>query len=327
MSTHSVFISFKNTFDGKPTADAKIAEELYTQLTQCGIDTFYSNDTIKSLGASEYKQAINNALDNASVLILIGSRLDFIQEETSPWVYYEWEKFHSEYIYNRKQKVIVPYLSESISRKEKPFELRDIQTFTLEKNSIDDVLVFVINSLAAQKRKETKLVDNVVTQSKQQSHVISDEVKSTNKVADTEVLPTDKTAKRLKSAKIAAWVNIAIVSLTVLVDLILCLADESTLITFGLTILVFSTVICYPSVSVLIHYGRKLRLVPKALNVVLITLLCMPIMAIIMAFFHTDEAWFYVVLLIPILAPSVAFLGSIAYSAIVLRKKPSDIKS
>lgn len=332
MTKHSVFISFKNTFDGKPTADAEIAEKLYTQLTQCGIETFYSNDTIKSLGASEYKQAINNALDNASVLILIGSRLDFIQEETSPWVYYEWEKFHSEYIYNRKRKIIVPYLSQAISREQTPFELRDLETFKLEKNAVDDVVEFVVNFLVSRNIivKPAIYEKNEKSSVEQKNSFILDEVKPVQQVATNVTVYPDKTAKTLKRAKICCWVHIAMVSIYLLSIPVFFLSGMSGA-AFPIMFLGF---LCYPSCSLLLDYGRKLKILPKAVFASFIAVMCIPVFSVVMVILdafgvwvlNRDESFPIVLSIVMLFIPGVGIVSSFVYSVILLRKKRSSIK-
>lgn len=51
MGSYEVFLSFKNLDEyGKKTIDAKMAEELYTELTRQGINTFFSNASLEKMG-------------------------------------------------------------------------------------------------------------------------------------------------------------------------------------------------------------------------------------------------------------------------------------
>ena len=62
MGSYEVFLSFKNLDEyGKKTIDAKMAEELYTELTRQGINTFFSNASLEKMGVAQYKQAIDQA--------------------------------------------------------------------------------------------------------------------------------------------------------------------------------------------------------------------------------------------------------------------------
>ena len=115
MGKKTVFISYKNSDDGKPTEDSKIADALYARLCSIGVNTFYSNITLIETGSSLYKEAIEQALDEATVLILIGTRVDYIE---SRWVKYEWSCFHEDILAEAKPNgIIIPYLSRTIQRK------------------------------------------------------------------------------------------------------------------------------------------------------------------------------------------------------------------
>lgn len=307
MTKYSVFISFKNTFEGKPTVDAEIAKKLYDMLTQRGIATFYSNDTIKNLGASEYKQVINDALDSSSVLILIGSKLEYIKKDTAQWVHYEWGNFHSECMYSNGSKILVPYLSDTIARKDKPFELREIQTFTLENNSIDEVVEFVLNFLNPQQRQQKENASPV------------EQVTSVTKP------PLGKAEKFLKRAKIGNLVNLSILLFFIsacCISLLVLLAMPGTAFaTSSPSIIMLSIVACYPFACVLIHYSRKLKILPKAMFGVFITLMCLPIVGIVSMVATNLADWSAVLGLgTAIIAPIIGIILSAIYSIVVLRK-------
>lgn len=135
-----VFISFKNSdFSGNPTRDSKIAQALYEELTGRGVAAFFSNATLMSLGQSVYKRAIDEALEQAKVLIIVASTVEFL---TSEWVKYEWESFHSDILSGMKQNaMIVPYMG-NISRENTPRSLRDFQTFNIDHHDVAAVADF-----------------------------------------------------------------------------------------------------------------------------------------------------------------------------------------
>lgn len=145
MEKHTVFLSYKNSDNGRVTEDANIADALYESLCKAGIKTFYSNVTLVEKGSSLYKEAIEEALDDSVVLIVIGTKIDYIK---SKWVKYEWSSFHEDILADDKPNgIIVPYISEKIMRNEKPRALRNLETFLIEKNTIDELTSFVINYL------------------------------------------------------------------------------------------------------------------------------------------------------------------------------------
>ena len=86
--TNKVFLSFKNTnADGTRSEESEIASRLYAALVAENIPTFFSNVTLMEFGEVAYKDAIERALDETEVLVLVGCSLNNI---TSRWVKYEW---------------------------------------------------------------------------------------------------------------------------------------------------------------------------------------------------------------------------------------------
>lgn len=66
ITDYDVFISFKNLMpNGEPTRDSALAREVYDYLTAKGFQVFLSNVSLERLGISEYKKAIDGALDVA----------------------------------------------------------------------------------------------------------------------------------------------------------------------------------------------------------------------------------------------------------------------
>lgn len=145
-----VFLSFKNTnADGTPSPESDIASRLYGALVEAGIPAFFSNVSLMEFGETAYKDAIEKALDEAEVLVLVGTSIDHI---TSRWVKYEWSSFHEEILSgDKKNGVIVPYLSSSIPRRDRPIALRNLESFSCDRDDVNRVTEFVLNILS---RKE-----------------------------------------------------------------------------------------------------------------------------------------------------------------------------
>ena len=143
LQTFDVFISFKNSdFDGNSTKDSQIARQVHDELAQRGINCFYSNSSLLSLGQSAYKKSINDALDSAKVLVVVASSLKFLN---SDWVSYEWDSFHNDILSGSKPEgQIVPYFG-NFERMEIPRDLRDYQTFSIDIHTAEDVADFVEN--------------------------------------------------------------------------------------------------------------------------------------------------------------------------------------
>ncbi len=143
LKKYDVFICFKNSdFSGNSTRDSVIARQLYDCLAERGINSFYSNSSLLSLGQSAYKKSINDALETARVLIVVASSTAFLNSE---WVKYEWDSFHNDILAGAKPNgQIVPYFG-SFERMETPRDLRDYQTFNIDNHTVNDVANFVEN--------------------------------------------------------------------------------------------------------------------------------------------------------------------------------------
>lgn len=86
-----VFLSFKNQkADGSPTPEQTVAGELHRHLTAKGCTVFFSPVTLERMGQANYKQAIDDELDAADVLVAVGSSRANLD---SGWVRYEWDSF------------------------------------------------------------------------------------------------------------------------------------------------------------------------------------------------------------------------------------------
>lgn len=145
---YDVFISFKNTDEnGTYTEDSYLAEKLYLALKQENLNVFYSNIVLNEVGAAAYKNAIEDALEQSSVLVSIATKVEYL---TSQWVSYERESFHNDILSGRKKSAcIVPFIK-NISGCDVPRSLRNYQTFEIGVSSISDVVSFIkkfINSV------------------------------------------------------------------------------------------------------------------------------------------------------------------------------------
>ena len=140
---YDVFISFKNTAaDGSQSVDAQLASEIYKNLTERGISAFYSNVKLLELGEATYKKAIEDALDQSSILVCILSCKEYA---TSKWVEYERESFHEDILAGRNPNgVIVPYLG-NLQGNDIPRSIRNYESFMMGAHTPADVCEFVAN--------------------------------------------------------------------------------------------------------------------------------------------------------------------------------------
>lgn len=149
---YDVFISFKNQDEqGNPTEDSQIAAELFKELEQRGIHSFFSNIRLFEFGEAAYKEAIETALEESRVLVALSTDVKYLK---SQWVSYERESFHEDILSGRKKNAfIVPYLK-NISGTDVPRSLRSYETFIIGVTPLNTVIEFIIKCL--QKHEEFK---------------------------------------------------------------------------------------------------------------------------------------------------------------------------
>jgi len=140
-----VFISFKNSYQGQPTHDQAMAESLYTKLKDEGISVFFSNSSLSESGVSEYKDAIDVALSEAKIMVLVGTNKEFI---TSKWVQYEWNTFMQEILSDRKHDGKMFTFLDNLSVCDLPISLRSLQSFSIN-NKIESIVEYIKNALGS----------------------------------------------------------------------------------------------------------------------------------------------------------------------------------
>ena len=154
MERIKVFLSYKNSdMEGNKTHDAVLAEELYEGLTNRGISTFYSNHTISILGESHYKMAIDKALDEAIVLVAVGTSAENLN---SNWVNYEWDSFYGDILSGRKDGQVVSYI-DNMEMIDLPRSLRRCQSFKKGESTVEDICDFICAYLDSKKEDITEI--------------------------------------------------------------------------------------------------------------------------------------------------------------------------
>lgn len=138
-----VFISFKNSDNGLPTRDKELGEQLYRSLMKRGVSVFFSNKSLLEFGEAAYKDAIDIALDECSIVVVIGTKREYLE---SPWIKYEWGTFQQDLLSGIKTGAIITYL-DGIAVSDVPRAIRHFQSFDVQKNNVDEVADFVFNTL------------------------------------------------------------------------------------------------------------------------------------------------------------------------------------
>lgn len=92
-SKYDIFISCKSE-------DDKLAKCIYDYLVENNLKVFLADAELRRIGAAEYGNVIDEALEAADHFILFASKLDYV---TSPYVANEWRIFIEEKRSGRKK--------------------------------------------------------------------------------------------------------------------------------------------------------------------------------------------------------------------------------
>lgn len=140
MAITQVFISYKHHGNnGELLPDYYMAKELYEKISELGINTFFSDDSLKKKSSSDYKKIIDKCLDEASLLIVVSTSPEHCE---SSWVRYEWDSFYNDILSERKSGCLLSYLdTENIG--EFPRTIRSLQVFEKKKNGLNEIIDFV----------------------------------------------------------------------------------------------------------------------------------------------------------------------------------------
>jgi hypothetical protein len=140
-----VFISFKNLdAAGIPTRDASLAKEVYNSLSGKGVAVFLSTESLEQLGESDYKKAIDDALDAASIVVAVGTSLENLN---SNWVRYEWDSFYNDILSGIKPEGKVFTYIEGLLPRQLPRSLKQTETFIHSSESLRHLCGFVAQAL------------------------------------------------------------------------------------------------------------------------------------------------------------------------------------
>lgn len=139
-----IFISFKFSRNGEPTPDYVLAKDLYDHLVAKGHHTFFSPITLKNVSQSDYRSVINHALDEAKILVVVGTGATNI---SSKWVAYEWSSFINDIQSDIKTDASVYTLTRFLAPKDLPRELRQYTNF--DEASINGLVTLISKVLSA----------------------------------------------------------------------------------------------------------------------------------------------------------------------------------
>ena len=145
-----VFIAFKHHgSDGRPTVDSRIARELHEFLTLKGLRVFLSSVTLEKLGGDLWKREINEALESAKILVVVGSSPANID---SKWVRYEWDGFDSDITNKIKPDGRIFTVLEGVEPTDLPRPLRNRQAFANTPQGFEHLHRFIASALTSPQR-------------------------------------------------------------------------------------------------------------------------------------------------------------------------------
>lgn len=129
-------------FISKKSEDFKLAEKVYNYLQSIGITVFLSEKSLPTVGSAEYMKAIDNALESAKHLIVVGSKGEYF---LSGWVEAEWRVFINEKRSKRKTGNIITIIPEGLSVEELPMSLRYYEVIPLTNEGLDNLKNYVLD--------------------------------------------------------------------------------------------------------------------------------------------------------------------------------------
>jgi len=117
--------------------DKEIGEVVHNYLeNQMNISTFF----YPYKHHPSFLTAINNALDSAQNMIVIGNNMENL---TKSWVEYEWTNFFKDIKSEPKKKesLLIPFISEKLNPRDLPRPLREYDPIRFKENNIKDKLI------------------------------------------------------------------------------------------------------------------------------------------------------------------------------------------
>lgn len=147
-----VFISFKHTDKGEETQDCRMAEELFQFLTGKGIRTFFSKESLITMGVGNYLAMIEKAIEQSKVLILVGTTKEHL---SANWVFLEYSMYVSTHEDSRMDSVFLYISREMLPQMDLPGAFRLYSAY----QKIEDIVKIVENKLKSENVKTVKKTD------------------------------------------------------------------------------------------------------------------------------------------------------------------------
>lgn len=201
---YDVFISYKDSDKEnniERTQDSFDAYELYAFLKDRGYRVFFSRESLRGKEGDKYEPYIFNALNTAQVMIVYGSKPEYIE---STWVKNEWMRYYKRIRHGDKQdnSLILAYKGFNPSKLPKP--LCDIQGVDLGRAAIGfgDIEAKVSEILINAKKRQKMVRRTVKVRREQTSEKLQKiETKEIGRVAVVPKAERERVAVRAIGAK------------------------------------------------------------------------------------------------------------------------------
>lgn len=120
--------------------DYQHAQKLFEFLEQNDVPVFFSEQSLPKLGSSDYRRAIDTALDQAHHMVVVTSARENVD---SPWVEAEWGAFINEKRSGRKSGNLLTITAGEISPNDLPMSLRQYEVIPLETEGLSKLLEYL----------------------------------------------------------------------------------------------------------------------------------------------------------------------------------------
>jgi hypothetical protein len=130
---HEVFISAKS-------ADYDYARQVYQFLVEHGVRAFFSQESLPELGNSDYREEIDNKLDEVQHMVVVASS---VEHAKSPWVKAEWGLFINEKRSGRKTGNLVTVTVGALKPEQLPASLRTYEVIPFDPGAFEKILRYV----------------------------------------------------------------------------------------------------------------------------------------------------------------------------------------
>lgn len=148
-----VFLCYKETDEnGQRTIDSAITNDIYYQLTQEGLKTFYAPITLEDKLGHEYEPYIFAALNSAKVMLVIGTKPEYFD---AVWVRNEWSRF-LKIMKTDRNKLLIPCYRD-MDAYELPNEFAHLQAQDMSKIGFINDVVRGIKKVLNSKEEQNKI--------------------------------------------------------------------------------------------------------------------------------------------------------------------------